>query len=81
MGCSEDAASLLQKVSLELLREQLVSLAVWSLTLLQKLGSCFLAVFPPIRGAENSQNLISYQNKANALMVSVCLCPLSPNDF
>ena len=38
MGCSEDAASLLQKVSLELLREQLVSLAVWSLTLLQKLG-------------------------------------------
>lgn len=53
----QDAASLLQKVSLKLgetLGEQLVSFAVWSLTLLQLLGSCFLAFFPAIRGAENS---------------------------
>lgn len=38
----------------ETLREQLVPLAVCSLTLLQNLGSCFLAVFPAVRGARKS---------------------------
>lgn len=44
-----EPASLLQKVLLKLdetLREQLVSLAVWSLTLLPMLGWWFLAFFP-----------------------------------
>lgn len=46
-----------------------MSLTVWSLTLLQKLGSFFLAVFPATKEAENSENLISCQTKADG----VCL--------
>lgn len=38
----------------EPLGQQLVPLAVCSLTLLRELGSCFLAVFPAVRGARKS---------------------------
>lgn len=38
----------------ETLEEQLVPLTLCSLTFLQELGSCFLTVFPAVKGARKS---------------------------